>query len=134
MIRSARRIAGPVCLLLLAGCSNTPPMGQVSGKITVKGKPVGYGSVMFVPATGPVGSGTLSPDGAYTLTTFKPGDGALAGDHKVVVEAYTIAKSREYGADDTATPAANKKYYNVATTPLKATVKEGQNALDFDLD
>jgi hypothetical protein len=134
MTRLVRRAAGPACLLLLVGCSNTPPMGQVSGKITVKGKPVGYGSVMFVPAAGPVASGTLDPSGAYTLTTFKPNDGALVGDHKVVVEAYTITKSRDPSMDDQANPASNKKYYNVATTPLTATVKEGPNALDFDLN
>lgn len=134
MTRLVRRAAGPVLLVLVAGCTDTPPVGAVSGKITVKGKPVEYGSVMFVPAAGTVGSGTIQPDGTYTLTTFRRNDGALVGDHKVVVEAYTITKSRDPGVDDTANPAAHKKYYNVATTPLTATVRPGDNALDFDLN
>jgi hypothetical protein len=118
----------------LAGCSNTPPVGAVSGTITVKGKPVAYGSVMFVPETGPTAAGTIQPDGSYRLTTFRPHDGALVGAHKVVVEAYTITKSRVPDQDDMAQPASHKKYYNVATTPLTATVQPGSNTLDFDLE
>ena len=40
---------------------------------------------------GPSRPGALGPDGGYTLTTFRDGDGALLGKHRVTIEAKQVS-------------------------------------------
>lgn len=70
----------PVLAALGCGGSN---MGQVRGTVTYKGKPVTPGIVQFYPDSGPMAFGGLNANGQFTLTTKTPGDGALAGRHRV---------------------------------------------------
>src|SRR5262245_491586 len=100
MFRVCRALARPWALLagaaLLAGgagCgAGMPETYPVKGKVVSRGgKPVSYGRIEFrsladasVKATGEIGK-----DGSFTLTTHKDGKstpGAVAGEHKVVVE------------------------------------------------
>lgn len=77
---------GLVCLALLAGCGRGPAMGQVDGLVTYNGQPVTNGTVLFVPESpGPGAQGTLDERGKFKLTTYEPGDGALAGPHRVAI-------------------------------------------------
>jgi hypothetical protein len=90
---AGRRGAGLVLALAalgLAGCG--PGKGDVSGKVTYKVKPVGYGSVQFIgpdrkPLLAPIG-----PDGSYRA------EGVLAGDNQVAVNspdpAMVVRKSK----------------------------------------
>jgi len=72
-------------------------------------------------------SGTIQADGAFTLTTFETGDGALPGDYKVVL---TVFKNR-----DTRERLLADKYYSAETTPLTASVtSSGPNEFSFTLD
>ena len=89
--------------------------------------------------------GTLDPDGQYTLTTFKPGDGALLGKHHVTIEATRqsggapLPKSREQelGVGRGGPPVIEwlvpEKYSRLKTTPLTAEVSRGSNTVNFDL-
>src|SRR5262245_37564353 len=87
-----------MCRLLLAGCllglarpgCGGLRLGKVSGKVTVGGKPVTTGTIMFHPASGPTAVGAIGPDGSYTLTTIKKGDGAVVGSHRVTIEATSV--------------------------------------------
>src|SRR5262249_8661098 len=67
-------------------------------------------------------------------TTFRRGDGAVAGEHKVVIVAMddTSAKLPEQRSG---TPPAlvPDKYTSIATTDLRGTVREGDNTIDFTL-
>jgi hypothetical protein len=74
----------------LAGCGpdNGLTMGRVSGVITYKGEPVEFGDILFVPdaaggTTGVPSMGRIGKDGRYTMSTQDPGDGVIAGHHKV---------------------------------------------------
>src|SRR5262245_43394167 len=79
--------------VLVAGCSGCGPdhgmsLGRVSGKVTSRGAPVGFGTVMFMPDStrgtkGPPAMATLKSTGEFTLSTDSAGDGALVGFHKV---------------------------------------------------
>jgi hypothetical protein len=54
---------------VLYGCSN--PMGTITGRVTLKGEPLGVGSVNFVSADGGSKEGgfaIIQPDGTYTAT------------------------------------------------------------------
>jgi len=96
---------------------------------------VPHGTVTFFPASGQAATGEIRPDGTYELTTFRRGDGAVAGEHKVVIVALddTSAKLPEQRSG---TPPAiiPDKYTSIATTDLRGTVQEGDNTLDFTLD
>jgi hypothetical protein len=74
--------------LTFAGCggSDRPPMGKVSGVVTLDGVPVPNASVMFIPAAGGrPASGITDASGHFQLKTFEKDDGALLGEHKVTV-------------------------------------------------
>src|SRR5689334_16609887 len=72
----------------VAGCgSGRPTVALVRGQVTIDGKPVKAGRVMFYPVEGRAATGPIQPDGNYTLTTYDAGDGALLGSHKVTIQA-----------------------------------------------
>jgi hypothetical protein len=87
--------------LLLAGCSRGPRIAPVRGRVTYNGKPVTTGKIWFYPENGRPALGVLAEDGTYTLTTDRPGDGALVGTHRVAIQSTTVGpgsmvpKSRE---------------------------------------
>jgi len=122
-------------LLVLAGCG---PRGAataiVRGKVTYKGKPVPNGTVNFIPTKGPSATGEIQPDGSYTLTTYKSGDGAVLGKHKVIVVAMqdmgsVLPESR----NPLPPPIVPMKYTSLATTDLTADVEQKENTINFDL-
>jgi hypothetical protein len=67
------------------GDSGELPTVRVSGTLTVDGKPVSKGTVHFHPAQGRPATGIVQ-DGKFTLSTYKDGDGVVAGKNRVAVE------------------------------------------------
>lgn len=123
------------CLLavaaLVTGCSKGPPMGEVTGTITVDGKPAKIGSITFIPIDGKaVTTGAAIKEGEYT---------AEVPVGKVKVE---IRVSKVTG---------EKKLYDTPNSPVQAItnealppkfndrteieldVKAGTNKKDYDL-
>jgi len=153
---NGRRACLLVCLVLFAalesGCGPDDGIGKrypVSGTVTYKDKPLPKGSINFVPvdpATGRAASGSVA-DGAYTLMTQEPGDGALPGKYKVTVSAVEVdlskasdkAKSAGRMIDQADIAKAKRtnlvptKYLTPETSGLTAEVREGSNTLDFPL-
>jgi hypothetical protein len=84
---------------MLAGCGGDD-LGRrypVSGRVIRLGQPVTKGTVNFPPAEaakGRAATGAIQPDGSYTLTTQDPGDGALAGDYRVVISLVEVDDSK----------------------------------------
>jgi hypothetical protein len=88
--RVASAAAGCGLAWAIAGCGPTlPATFPVAGKVVdAQGAPIERASVAFftsqagksVRAEGIVGAG-----GRFTLSTFRPGDGAVAGRHQVVI-------------------------------------------------
>jgi hypothetical protein len=121
-----------VAALFPSGCNRGPKTAPVRGRVTYEGKPVPNGAVAFIPEGGTTATGEIGPDGAYTLTTFRKGDGAVLGAHKVVITALDAGKGGEAAASLPA-PLIPVKYMNLATTDLRAEVKDRENIIDFDL-
>lgn len=77
--------------LLVSGCASSAagPAGSmlpVKGRVTYKGQPLKEGSISFRPEDDGRGAhGRIEPDGSFVLTTFKEGDGASAGIHRIAV-------------------------------------------------
>ncbi len=109
----------------LAGC-NSDGLNEVTGKVTFDGKSVAGLEVTFEPIDPSIGTnaiGYTQADGTYKL--HYPGDktGAPAGEYKVRISG---------GENDGGKPIRVPAKYNSATE-LKATVKSGSNAFDFDV-
>jgi hypothetical protein len=139
---------GWLCLAL-AGCGG-PAVGRVTGKVTAGGRPVTQGTIMFIPADGRAAVGQIAGDGTYNLTTIHPGDGALVGSHKVTIHATKVGAAT--WAEPTSLEAEIKlskgqkvlvpgkvewlvpeRYSRLETTDLTASVRAGDNTIDFDL-
>ena len=115
----------------VAGCGGGPPYktAPVSGKITYDdGTPIKAASIrlQFVSQAEPIdpkalpkdGTTDVKPDGTFdAVSTWKPGDGAILGEHKVCVLAFD-----EKGNFSKAVP---EIYRNSKTTPLTVTVSSG---------
>ena len=132
-------------VLFAAGCGNGTT--DVAGKVTYKGKPVVYGTVVLVGSDGIPKSGAIQPDGSYRVS------GVAVGAAKVTVSSPRPpgsgppAKKQGRDADDDkppadATPAPPEviqnwvalpeKYADPGKSDLTATVKAGE-PLDIDL-
>ncbi|HXD85262.1 MAG TPA: hypothetical protein VN641_02130 [Urbifossiella sp.] len=120
---------------LLAGCGDGgPKLYPVTGKVTVGGKPLTSGTVVYNPEksnsfTG-ICVGELNGEGVYTLNTRgKPG--APAGAYKV-----TISSTGPVSQDNTKPPTKsliNTGYSLVETTNLETTVGDNPGKYDFEV-
>jgi len=133
-------------LALLVGCGPSgPPLGKVSGTVTLDGEPLAQGSISFeVPgvrtATGKIANGQI-----VEVTTFETGDGAPVGEATVTIssveEAEPSAPAPEASTDAPAEDNLMKeynyitptKYANPETSGLSATINDGDNTLSFEL-
>ena len=109
-----------LCVLIgcvgLAGCGRSqrwPALTEPTNAVVrLDGKPVEGALVML----GPVGKGyssqgTTAADGKATLTTFRRGDGAVAGDYKVLV---SLQETRDNPALKLPDPAIDREAYHLA--------------------
>ena len=121
-----------VLLPLLTGCGG-PQVTQVTGRVTLADGKVPAGVyVMFMDDVNKRSpSGMVGADGRYTLTTEKPGDGALPGVYKISFGPASPADSN----DPTPPTPFHAKYLSASTSGLEREVKPGQiNEFDFVLD
>lgn len=82
---------GGLVLLFALGCGGSH-LAQVSGKVTMDGKPLAGAVVSFTPMSDEkstesplASSGTTNEKGEYTLETVKGQKGAIVGKHKVSI-------------------------------------------------
>ena len=110
-------------LIVVAGCGGEfIPTG---GKITFDDNtPVPFGGVVFETDSF-MADGQIKPDGTYTLSSLKPGDGLPAGTYKVSISAV------EYDADERQVIIVHPKFSDPNTSGLTAVVSKGQSRFDF---
>ena len=131
--------------ILALGCSaDIPPMSEVTGLITIQGKPLPEVAVMFLPnkiegEKRPPSSAITDSEGRYSLIYSMPnpsnagkpsrGSGAVLGSHRVVVTDYKMM-------NEMLPPPGRipKKFHDEKTTPLKFEVIEGQQTINIALD
>jgi hypothetical protein len=140
------------CLAMLAagsvsGCgSRRPTPVQVSGQVTLDGKPVDAAAVTLMPdGGGRPASGTTDASGAFKLSTFTAGDGALPGEYTAVVTKYDAKAGAAAPPTDGAgeglmgaMPEVTKSllpeaYSSPKTSGLKVSVKKGMPAIQLAL-
>jgi hypothetical protein len=143
LLTSSRRFCPGVFVLSvaflamgLAGCSRGPAVGEVSGKVTFKGKPIVEGTITFInPTTGYAAEAGLQKDGSYVVET--PEGGLVVGEYLVMVNPllYRDTSNPRTPPSPVERPAPNipQKYRNQGRTPLRATVQKGRNTFNFDM-
>ncbi len=119
----------------LCGCpgGSPGPTGNVSGKVSLGGEPLGQWEVVFYGADGvPGGSATLSPSGEFRL-----GQPIPVGDYQVAV----APPGEEAPAGEEADPQRAKilekvppRYWDHTTSGLSAQVTEGDNTVTFEIE
>ena len=119
---------------VLTGCGdNGPATGMVDGVVTLDGKPLDQAMVSFQPQNGRRSIGVTDASGHYKLRFTATADGALPGEHKVLI---TTARGASGGEGSQPFIAAQEEKlppkYNSASE-LKATVEPGSNQIDFEL-
>ena len=141
------RLGLPVaaCLLLtLAGCSgNKLELEEVTGVVTLNGKPMEFIHVEFWPDVGPRSFGKTDAEGKFTLQLDdRTREGAVPGSHKVSLKDTWPTKD-DYINDggewvDMSEGKKSRiatKYYDAPRSPLSVTVKSGEtNHFEFPID
>ena len=115
-------------LVAYQGCdgSGHPPLGQVTGTVTLDGKPVPDVRVAFEPAGAAASSGVTDASGKYTLFYAKDVKGAVIGKHVVRIE----PQPPDPAMMDKAVQIPMK--YSLESM-LSEEVKAGQNTINLDL-
>ena len=128
-IRSTSQLRQIVCaitVLTILGCSRSqqPPLGLVSGTVTLDGVPLANAIVRFTPAgPGRTSEGISDADGHYDLRYLRAIPGANIDQHTVRI----TTASEENGGRELLPP----RYHS--RTELEARVVFGSNDLDFAL-
>ena len=131
---------GPTLLLAGAlGCgSGNPPTYPVQGKVVfADGKPLTTGGIVLTESiTGEHvhinARGAIDANGEFRLTTFNDDDGAVAGQHRVMVRA-------KRDSDDyikrgiIPRPVIDPRFENYETSGLEFTVQQGKNEFTLEV-
>jgi len=146
------RLSGVVFLgylALLSGCGGeTDPWTKsrkethaVQGMLLLDGLPLTGATIVFQSEEQNVAaSGVSDENGAFTLTTYDAGDGAVAGTHKVIVQKFDPNSLPENinldMVDEVPEPKllTPEKYSDFSTSDLTANVEaSGQNSITIEI-
>jgi len=105
MNRNAVVVVAAVCLLA-CGCGDGPKVAQVSGVVTLDGKPYPNAVVTFQPQGGNTADGAgmgstglTDEQGRYSLTTIDGRGGAVVGKHRVRIQTRREAGGAPFDAN-----------------------------------
>jgi hypothetical protein len=91
--------------LVGSGCGSKDGLVKVEGVVTLDGKPLEGAMVTFYPeGSGHFANGMTDKSGAFTLTSYQPGDGATPGDYKVTVVWAPRGEAQRQAQQDQADP------------------------------
>ncbi|QDU09259.1 hypothetical protein [Gimesia aquarii] len=127
-----------VILCISSGCLGSsgeplPDLAEVTGTITLDGKPLRKANIVFEPqevsdkGRRRASSASTEADGSYRLQYNADATGAALGNHKV-----TIMKMSD-NPDEAGKHLIPPKYADSANSGLTAEVTQGENKFDFDL-
>lgn len=132
--------------LCLVGCGPSQPTGETvatvsaSGKLTLKGAPLEFYQVTFFPTDNRAAIGMTDAEGKFVLGTNTPGDGAVAGSHKVAVNWVGPPSTNpnegmtEFSSPPPPKVKINVKYSNPETSGLTVEIPDsGSTELAIDL-
>jgi hypothetical protein len=122
-------------LALVVGCHGKAPSGEVSGRLTVAGVPVQFGTISFLNEQGQVATGNIE-NGAYRAIEVP------TGSVKITVQSVKLGMpsgNPKFGPLPSSPPQQGKfvpvpnRYTMPKTSPLQLDVVAGPQNKDFDL-
>jgi len=128
-----RIVAVGLLAVFLTGCGGSQyELANVSGMVTIDGRPFAQGKVMFAPVAAGANSepgqpafGKLQPDGTFVLQTGDD-DGAVVGEHWATVISTPDPENK--------TPAAAVPKFRRVAVPQRFTIEAGKdNRIDIKL-
>lgn len=134
-----------ISLFVQTGCGpgDQPDLGQVTGNVTLDGKPLAGVAVVFQPQSGRPARGMTDAEGNYELTYIRQTKGTKVGPNRVEIAPNEDGEVEESESSDAESKPATSKpksgkpiipaRYNVRSE-LKVDVKAGKNTFDFKLD
>ena len=144
-------LIGCIAAVAYAGCGPALPPGskpthKTTVTVTYKGAPVEGATVTFLGPENTNAVGLTDKDGKAKMKTYVEGDGAVEGQHKVLISKQetvggspgTSQDSPDYVPPVNVPPPQVKylvpqKYEAPGTSGLTADIKSGQNDIPFDL-
>lgn len=120
-MRGTRHVGRPIGVLflfVLAGCGGQKT-SSVTGTVTLDGKPLAGAATQFVPqGTGRDATCGTDASGRFSMSTFQPGDGVVAGTYKVVIAPpLGVADTTKYATSEDAMSGASKVAAKKGTGP-----------------
>lgn len=122
-----------ICAVVGGGCGPRVTMVPVRGRVTVDGKPLGAGSVMFQPQAGPAARGQINADGSFELGTHHPGDGVRAGPAAVRVTSVAAVKAVAGEEAPSGRSMIPMRYADFTTSGITVTVTPGMEPVEIEL-
>lgn len=122
--------------ILVSGCDSGPEVYPVTGTVTLDGQPVEGAAVGLIPTVGGRhGSAVTDAKGEFVVGTFTPDDGALAGEHTVVVTKVKIVKpgNERAGIPPVLEYVVPERYDQPEASGLSVTVAKGTEPLELKL-
>ncbi|QDT53299.1 hypothetical protein Pan44_13150 [Caulifigura coniformis] len=122
------RMVSLCAVVLLAGCSRNELLSEVTGRVTLDGRPLTDAMIIFSPTgTGTTSYGRTDSDGRYRMLFRDNEYGAWLGENLVRISTFDLGSGDVAGKKELV-PAV----YNTRST-TKVTVASGANTHDFDL-
>ncbi len=142
--RKTRLIAALLSSTLLAGAGGCSKTATVTGKVTYQGRPVLYGSVIFLNADKTARSAAIAADGSYRIEGLLPGAVRIAvishdpAKGRSVVRGHKSAQPEKNPGGPPSPPMAGwfplpPRFESPATSGLDCDVVSGQVSHDIDL-
>lgn len=128
--------------LLLVGCGkkNEFETAKVSGTVLYKNEPIKIGSLVFVPTgNGPSAQANIDRNGNFDMGTYETADGAILGQHKVMIHALTGSGGTGLPEDAVKGDGSLKsiipeRFGDLEKSGLVVDVQPGTNVVNFELD
>lgn len=131
-------------ILFFSGCGvprDYPPLGRVTGTVTLDGQPVEGAKVAFFPDEGRSSAAMTDSQGKYDLFFANAVRGAAVGAHRVSINKIQqdpkyVPLPIEKAIYDPGPTMINllPARYSGTKSELTATVNEGRNTIDFQLE
>lgn len=138
----ARGLATLLLFALVSGCDQAPKadyaslgLVEISGTVTLDGKPLEAGLVKFVAPDETYCTGVTDSSGRYTMMLDSRKSGVIPGEKVVEISSRTPPSEGEAEEDPDAKPQEPEKVpacYN-QESKLKISVTHSDSAMDFDL-
>jgi hypothetical protein len=119
---------------LASGCDRSSQESQVSGQVSLDGKQIGPGIIVFAPVdSGTPATGPIDHDGNYSMSSSHE-VGLRSGKYKVGISIREVPANAKRG--ELLPPGKlliPQKYEDSATSGLEYDVAPGSNTIDIDL-